>query len=133
MAVRFFIDANLGRNLVDGLRAFGYDNVEHISENFADGATDTEWLEYVGKNKLVLITKDKALRRHPSEKLALRRYNVVAFFLGGKEMTIRETALQVQTAWKKMEARAEAQQKKGCAAAFFVRRGGGKIDEIPLP
>lgn len=37
MTVRFFVDANIGENLVKGLRELGYTNIEHIHETFDKG------------------------------------------------------------------------------------------------
>ena len=132
MGIRFFVDANIGRNLVIGLQNLGYQNIEHIHENFKEGEIDEVWLEYVGKNKLVLITKDKMIRKNPKEKAALLKYGIVAFYLGGDKAGIKEISRQLINAWDKMEAAAKRQQKKGVAGAFLIRPGGGKIVEIPL-
>jgi predicted nuclease of predicted toxin-antitoxin system len=132
MDVKFFFDANLGINLVHGLRELGYTNVEHIHEKFEEGVIDVIWLEYVGKNRLVLITKDKALRKNPKEKAALLKYKIVAFYLGGSQLGIKDISKQLINAWEKMEACAKRQQKKSVPGAFIIRPGGGKIEEIPL-
>jgi len=132
MGVRFFVDNNLGKNLVDGLRLLGYSNIEQLQEHFTPDTIDEVWLKYVGENKLVLITKDKMIRKNPKEKTALIEHKIVAFYLGGSKMSIQEISKQLMTAWNKMEACAERQHKKGIAGAFIVRPGGGKIEEIPL-
>ncbi len=132
MGVRFFVDENLGRNLVDGLRALGYENIEHIREHFEAGELDEVWLRYVGQNGLVLITKDRAVRKNPKEKAALLEYKIVAFYLGGKQMGIKEISKQLINAWEKMEACAIAQQKKGVGGAFIIRPRGNKFEVVPL-
>ncbi len=132
MCIKFFVDAGLGSNLVRGLRDLGYTNIEHVHDTFQEGVLDEVWLEYVGKNKLVLITKDKKIRKNPKEKLALLKYGIVAFYLGGDKMGTREISKQLINAWDKMEACAKRQQKKGVAGAFIIRPRGGKIEEIPL-
>jgi len=132
MGIKFFVDANIGRNLVDGLRSLNYLNIEHIHENFNEGEIDEVWLEYVGKNKLVLITKDKMIRKNPKEKAALLKYGIVAFFLGGDKSGIKEISKQLIVAWDKMESLSKRQQKKGVAGAFIIHLGGRTIDEIPL-
>lgn len=118
--------------MVEGLRALGYSNIEHIHEKFPLGTRDEEWLEYVGKNKLVVITKDKMIRKNPKEKAALLKYGIVAFYLGGDKLSIKEISKQIINAWEKMEATAIAQQKKGVAGAFVIRSRGNKIETIPL-
>jgi len=132
MGVKFFVDANLGLNLVTGLRDLGYTNIEHIYEKFEVGVIDEVWLEYVGKKGYAIITKDKMIRKNPKEKASLLKYNIVAFYLGGSQVGIKEIGKQLITAWDKMEACAIRQQKKGRAGAFIIRPGGGKIEEIPL-
>jgi len=132
MGIKFFVDANIGRNLVEGLQKLGPTNIEHIHDNFKEGEIDEVWLEYVGKNGLVLITRDKMIRKNPKQKEALLRYGIVAFFLGGTNAGITDIGKQLMTAWDLMEARAKSQQKKGVAGAFIIRPSGGKIEEIPL-
>ena len=132
MGVRFFVDAGLGFRLVEGLRSLGYDNIEHIYEKFPIGTLDETWLEYVGANKLVVITKDKMIRKNPKEKAALIKYGIIAFYLGGDKLSIREMGSQLINSWERMEACAIKQQKKGVAGAFIIRPRGGKIEEIPL-
>ena len=132
MGIKFIVDNNLGLKLVTGLRDLGYTNIEHLQETFAQGTIDEEWLEHIGKYGYILITKDKRIRKNPKEKQALLRYNIVAFYLGGSEVGIKEISKQIINAWNKMESYAKKAKKRGTAVAFIVRSGGGKIDEIPL-
>jgi len=132
MGVEFFVDAGLGLKLVTGLRDLGYTNIIHIYEKFPIGVLDEEWLEYVGENKLVVITKDKMIRKNPKEKAALIKYGIVAFYLSGDKLSIKEMGKQLINAWEKMETCAVKQQKTGVAAAFVIRPRGNKIEVIPL-
>ncbi len=131
MDVKFFVDENLGIELVNGLRSFGHSNVEHLEEVFAKGTDDETWLNYLGEKGYCLITKDKKIRKNPKEKEALRKHNITAFFLGGSQMGITDIGKQLMNAWDKMEAHAKQQKKKGVAGAFIVNRHGG-VEEIPL-
>ncbi|HLG30841.1 MAG TPA: DUF5615 family PIN-like protein [Candidatus Brocadiales bacterium] len=132
MGIKFFVDENLGIDLVNGLRLLGRKNIEHLEETFPKGTEDEIWLNYIGERGYVLITKDKGIRKNPKEKQALQRYKIVAFFLGGSQMGITEISKQIINAWGKMEALAQRQKKKGVAGAFIVRPGGRTIEEIPL-
>ncbi|CAG0948024.1 hypothetical protein ANRL1_04837 [Anaerolineae bacterium] len=132
MGVRFVVDENIGRKLVDALRLIDYANIEHITETFKLGTSDEQVLEYVGKNGFVLISKDDWIRRHPNERALLLKYKIVAIFLGGKSMSMRETHKQIVNAWDNMEAKAEHRLKQGVAGAFKVNQKGSKIEEIPL-
>lgn len=132
MDIEFFVDAGLSQKMVEGLRALGYTNVIHVHEVFPVGVHDDEWLEYVGKNKMAVITKDKMIRKNPKEKAALIKYGIVAFYLGGDKISIKEMSKQLINAWELMEACAIKQQKKGVAGAFVVRPRGQKLEPIPL-
>lgn len=131
MGLKFIFDEGLGHRLAKGLRLTGK-NVEHVLDNFPRGTPDVEWLNYVGENKLILVTKDKAIRRKPNEKALLLEYNIVAFYLGGSEKSGHDILKQLVNAWDKMEAQAKQQLKKKIAGAFIVRPKGGKIERIPL-
>jgi hypothetical protein len=132
MGVRFVVDENIGRNLVLALRQIDYDNIEHITETLPPGTSDDKVLEYVGAKRYVLISKDERIRRRPNEKALLLKYKIVAIFLMGQSMSIRQTHKQIINAWDKMEACAERKLKQGVAGAFQVAQKGGTIKEIPL-
>lgn len=132
MCIKFFLDENLGGNLVDALRNLNITNIEHLTEVFEEGTPDTDWLEYIGRNGYALITKDKNIRKNPKEKQALIYYKIIAFYLGGKNQSILQIALQLLNNWNRMEKIAKRQRKKGIAGAFVIRPRGGKIEEIPL-
>jgi len=131
MAIVFLVDENLGINLVAGLRSFGHSNVEHVLENFDPGTIDEVWLKYAGEHGYAIITKDKNIRKNPLEKAMLKKYNIVAFYLGGKQAGTTDIGKQLMIAWDKMEACAKRQQKKGIAGAFRINLHG-RIEEIPL-
>jgi hypothetical protein len=131
MGVRFFIDEGLGHNLSKGLSLLGK-NVEHVLDTFQSGTKDIEWLDYVGKNKLILITKDKGIRRKPNEKAMLLKYNIVAFYLGGSEKSGQDIVKQLINAWSRMEDIAAQQLNAGKAGAFMINPRGNKIAPIML-
>ena len=131
MGLKFFFDEGIGQNLSDGLLHFGK-NVEHVLDKFPAGTEDVEWLPYVGENKLILVTKDKGIKRKPNEKALLLQYNIVAFYLGGSEKSGHNILKQLINAWDKMETKAKQQLKTKRAGAFLVNPHGSKIDPIPL-
>lgn len=132
MDINFFVDNNLSLKLVTGLRNLGYINIEHLQETFKEDTIDDVWLKYVGEKGLILITKDKKIRKNPKEKQALIRHKIIAYYLGGTQVGIRETSKQIINAWDKMELTAKKAKKRGTAVAFIVRPRGGKIEEMPL-
>ncbi|MDK1029358.1 MAG: DUF5615 family PIN-like protein [Anaerolineae bacterium] len=131
MGIRFFFDEGLGPNLAKGLNLIGK-NVEHVLESYPAGTKDVDWLSYVGENKLVLITKDKGIRKKPNEKSMLVKYKIVAFYLGGSEKSGHDILKQLVNAWENMEQKAQKQLKTGRAGAFIVRPNGRRIEPIPL-
>ena len=80
--MKFFIDNNLGYQLAKGMKGFG-EQVIHLTEKFSPDADDGLWLEYVGTNDFILVTRDQRIRWRPAELSALKTYKVGAFFLGG--------------------------------------------------
>lgn len=80
----FFVDRSLGRHHVaDALRAAGWILRTHV-EVFADrdeAVPDVEWLEYCGREGLVVLTKDRKLRYRRREIAVIRRHRVRAFVL----------------------------------------------------
>ncbi|MCJ7646177.1 DUF5615 family PIN-like protein [bacterium] len=131
MGVKFFFDEGLGQNLAKGLHLAGK-NVEHVLDRFPDGTKDVEWLSYVGENGLILVTKDKGIKRKPNEKALLLKYRIVAFYLGGSEKSGHDILKQLVNAWENMEVKAEKQLKTRRAGAFLVNPHGSKIGPIPL-
>lgn len=63
----FFIDQALGRKIVAGaLRDEGYP-VEVLTDVFPQETSDDIWIEYVGKNNRLAITKDRRIKFRTSE------------------------------------------------------------------
>ena len=81
----FFFDNNVSKKIVDGLKAFG-EEVVHLQEIFPEDSADIEWLQYVGENGLVLITRDERVRWNPAEIAAIKKFKVATFFLGGSHL-----------------------------------------------
>ncbi len=86
MTTPVLIDENLSRFLADGLEQLQYplgNSVKIVSmeAKYGRGAKDVEWIENLGKEKGVFITKDIRIttRRHELE--ALKRSGLGAFFL----------------------------------------------------
>lgn len=125
----FFFDNNLSPQLSQGLKAFGED-VIHLKELFDEDEEDPIWLEYVGTNGHVLITRDDRVRRNPSEVEAIREHRVGAFFLGGKNRSRCELIQQVVRNWPRIK---ETAKKTNVPFAFRVPPSGTKLDRIPLP
>lgn len=126
--MKFFFDEGLGQNLSQALKLVGKD-CEHVKDVYPGGAKDVVWLEYVGEQKLALITKDKNLWKKPNEIALLRKYKIVVFYLGGSETSGHDILKQLANAWSNMERKAEQQLKKGVAGAFYVSPAGGQVDQ----
>lgn len=100
--MRFFFDNNLSVHLAHGMREFG-ESVEHLKDRFSQDAADSEWLQYLGENDIVLVTRDEAIRWRPAELQAVRRFKVAAFFLGGKNLNRCQLIQQVVRNWARMK------------------------------
>ena len=126
--MKFFLDNNLAMGLAEGMRAFGED-VMHLRDKFQEDTPDTEWLEYVGKNRIFLITRDEKIRKNPAELQAIRLYRVGAFFLGGKNLRRCDLIEQLVRSWRRIK---ETAASKPRPFAFRVRRRGTKLVPINL-
>lgn len=100
--MKFFFDNNLSQKLVAGLRAFG-ENVIHLKDRFPENAPDADWLEYIGKRQIILVTRDERIRWNPAEVAAVRRYKVGAFVLGGKGLSKCRLIQQVIRNWPRIK------------------------------
>ena len=110
------------------MREFGED-VDHLLDHFAAGASDEEWLPYVGDNQLTLITRDNRIRWKPAELTALREHKVGAFFLGGKNRSRCDLIRQLVRNWHRIKAFAESEHRP---FALRVPPSGTRFTRIEL-
>lgn len=127
--MKFFFDNNLSTHLAAGLKAFGED-VMHLQDEFSEDAPDEEWLKHIGDQGIFLITRDDRVRYRPAELGAIKRHQVGAFFLGGKNRTRCELIQQVVRNWPTIKEHAGKAQRP---FAFRIRPSGTKVDRISLP
>lgn len=97
--MKFILDENLPLGISKGLQHFGED-VEHVLDHFEQGESDINILEFVGENGYFLITKDNRIRYNKGEIDALRKFNVGAFFLVGKNMNLWDMVKQIIRSWE---------------------------------
>lgn len=101
----FFFDHNLSWRLAKAL-SYLEDNenvVVHLTDIFDSDALDVVWLEHIGRNDMVLVSKDIRIRKHRAELSALKQYNVGAFFLIGRKLTKWQEIRQLIFQWEKMK------------------------------
>jgi predicted nuclease of predicted toxin-antitoxin system len=85
----FFVDRNLGKSIVEGLRAAGltvHSMAEVYGEKRAQRLDDEIWLRDAGKNNWIVLTKDDAIRRRPAECDALTKAAVRVFCLTNRNL-----------------------------------------------
>ena len=85
----FFIDRSLGKSIAKGLRTVGLtvhtmDSV--YGEKQAQRLPDEVWLRDAGKKGWIVLTKDDAIRRRPSERDALTDAGVRVFCLTSAQL-----------------------------------------------
>ena len=82
-----FVDRCLGKGAVaSALRLAGY-SVEIHDEHFAQDCDDSLWIREVTRRGWIILTKDKAIRRHEGHKQAIREAGAAAFFLTSGDRT----------------------------------------------
>jgi PIN like domain len=91
----FFTDRNLGAEIVPkALEDHGltvYRMVDFYGEELSE-ADDVEWIEEVTEQGLVILTKDKRIRRREAEKEAVIRSGAKMFCLKSGKLTGQEMA-----------------------------------------
>jgi hypothetical protein len=86
-SVTFFTDRGLGAfDVPNALRAFGL-NVEIHKAHFNSDCEDHVWIESVGRNGWIILTKDKHLRSRQIEVAALMKSNTATFVLANSNAT----------------------------------------------
>lgn len=102
MSFVFFIDRSLGRHKFisilkkAGIKAEAHD--DHLSIN----ATDEQWLDFVGQNDWIAVTKDRRIRYRSLEMQALLESGVRTFLILGKNKSAEELAKQFLKAFNKI-------------------------------
>lgn len=126
--MKFFIDNNLSRGLAKGMECFG-ENVEHITEYYSGDTPDEEILKSLGEQGYYFITRDRRIRYKPSEKKAIKKYGVGAFFLLGKNMGRWDIVKQLIRSWEQV---IEKSEKTRRPFAYKISRAGGKLTEVNI-
>lgn len=126
--MKVFFDNNISRHLADGMKAFQED-VTHLLDHFPSNTEDVTWLEFIGQNNWVLLTRDERIRWNPAELRAIKVYKVGAFFLGGKNRTRCELIQQLVRNWPRIKGLAKKTRKP---FAFRIPPSGTKIGVINL-
>lgn len=88
--LEFLIDRSLGRkHLAAALAGLGY-TVRTLSSVYGEAGAqeldDEQWLEDAGRQGWIVLMKDAAIRRRPSEREALSRAGVRAFCLTNAQL-----------------------------------------------
>jgi PIN like domain len=110
VAARYFVDENL-LDVGRALAAVRGDVVHPGHPELPEvplGALDPDWLPVVGAGglDLVVITRDRGIRRKPVERQAYVEHRVRAFFLVGKEpLSGWEKLTFILRHWEKLEKR----------------------------
>ena len=102
--MNFFFDNNLSQHLAKAMNILEKEGiVTHLRDKFEPDAKDEVWLEYVGKNRMIVITRDKQIKRRAAELRAFKKYKVGAFILGGQNPGIWQIVKQIINNWLKIK------------------------------
>jgi len=127
--MNFFFDNNLSQHLAKAMDILEKEGrVIHLQDEFQPDAKDEDWLEFVGKNRMILITRDKKIKRRAAELRALKNYKVGAFILGGQNPGIWQIVKQIINNWLRIKDLAS----KTRVPFIFKVPLRGKIDRLQL-
>ena len=89
--VTFFLDESLDSlTVVTALREAGA-AVIRLTERFDKGTPDQVWLAEAGRNRWIVLTRDKRIRYRQLERLALHAARVRAFVFTGGNVSGKDT------------------------------------------
>jgi hypothetical protein len=129
---RFFCDANdiaLGRGLAQLRRDVVYPGHVELPE-VVPGTKDQDWIPVVAERGLVVITRDKRIRRRPVERLAWREGGLRGFVLtGAGNQPTWESARILLSRWDQVERWIQARPEGPWMVALT---SGGPLREIDL-
>ena len=97
-------------------------------EKFKPACPDEEWLEAVGKQGWIVLTRDKNIRRKPNELRAFRENGVIGFVLTSGDASAADTAALVTAVYPKLIRKAEGTK----PPAMFSITLAGAITPIKL-
>lgn len=72
-------------------------------QRFAPDAPDEEWLAVAGRESWIVLTRDKHIRRRPSELEAFREHKVIVFVLAVGNASAAETAELITRLYDKIQ------------------------------
>ena len=127
--MKFFFDNNLSQYLAHAMDLLEQEGkVIHLKDEFQPNTKDEDWLKYVGKKAMILITRDKKIRRHAAELRAFTNHKVGAFILSGSINNIWQIVRQVINNWLEIK---DLASRTRPPFAFQVPLRG-KIKQLPL-
>ena len=101
--ITLFVDrCAWSRPLGEALEAIGANYLAH-HQRFAPAAPDEEWLEVAGREGWVVLTRDKHIRRRPSELEAFQTHKAIVFVLASGNASAAETAELVTRLYDKIQ------------------------------
>ncbi len=107
----------------EALEALGVTYIAH-HQRFAPDAPDEEWLAAAGREGWVVLTRDKHIRRRPTELEAFREHKVIVFVLAAGNASAAETADLISRQYGKIQKLAT--QAKPPVMYSVTRSGVGK-------
>lgn len=106
-----YVDESIySKHLVSELTLTG-ESIKRVGLDVPFGAKDYEWLEIVGKNGWIALTRDQRIRYRTLEKRALKEFEVGAFTFTGGQATAIQITQRVITLLPKMKAISVSQPK----------------------
>ncbi|MCU0862891.1 MAG: hypothetical protein MUC36_03775 [Planctomycetes bacterium] len=114
--------------MIELLRLAGM-SVRTVPQEFGRGCLDVEWLPRAGERGLVVLTKDKAIRRSPLEIAAVREAKVPYFALSHGNLTAPQMAAAILAARPHIEAILRSRKGRRAIVARISSKGAVRVLE----
>ncbi len=116
-----------GKLAAEALRQAGYETT-HVKDHFAPGTADEIWLARAGKDRWIVVTRDRKLRKRPNEVAAIFEHRVFAVVIAAHGATGQEVAEQLRLHANRIVELASTE--KPPAIYTLTKRGGPQRYEI---
>ena len=98
--LRFYVDVGLGGLAIPALvLRLGHISLTKIDVFGARKVPDTEWISWAGREGVVVLTKDDAIRRRPLERQALAASGLRVFCLTNANLTKDQQVARFEARW----------------------------------
>ncbi len=124
-----FIDRSIPKSVAEALKLVRPGDVMWLEDAFPHDATDEAWLPVAGRERWIVVTRDKKVRSRPGQRELIRKHGVGCFILAQKRPLTRWDYLKLLTATLDEMERIDS---KSTRPYLFLVGAAASVRQIPL-